>query len=152
VPAESEKDEKAAWEQTQVLMQGVVDLDLASELDKADFQYQARNRSKIWKRSGEEEERRIAAEEAMSRCARNSTTPTTHQFTELTAQTVLGALPAQAYRRVFEMARPRVPPRRESDTANGGQGHESRNIGKHRRCATPARKATTFEQWSDALG
>jgi hypothetical protein len=32
----------------------------------------------------------------MSRLARSSTTPTTHQFTELTAQTVLlGALPAQ---------------------------------------------------------
>ena len=45
--AESERDEKAAWEQTQVLMQGVVDL--AGELDKADFQYQARNRSKFWK-------------------------------------------------------------------------------------------------------
>jgi hypothetical protein len=44
--AESERDEKAAWEQTQVLMQGVVDL--AGELDKADFQYQARNRSKAW--------------------------------------------------------------------------------------------------------
>jgi hypothetical protein len=28
-------------------MQGVVDL--ASELDKADFKYQARNRSKVWK-------------------------------------------------------------------------------------------------------
>jgi hypothetical protein len=47
------------------------------------------------KRSGEEE-RQIEAEEAMSRLARSSTTPTTHQFTELTAQTVLlGALPAQ---------------------------------------------------------
>jgi hypothetical protein len=33
--AESERDEKAAWEQTQVLMQRVVDL--ADELDKADF-------------------------------------------------------------------------------------------------------------------
>jgi hypothetical protein len=65
-------------------------------------------------RSGEEE-RRSAAEEAMSRLARSPTTPTTHQFTELTAQTVLGALPAQAYRRVFEMAGLRVPPR-ESDT------------------------------------
>jgi hypothetical protein len=45
--AESERDEKATWEQTQILMQGVVDL--AGELDKADFQYQARNRSKFWK-------------------------------------------------------------------------------------------------------
>jgi hypothetical protein len=45
--ADSERDEKAAWEQTQVLMQGVVDL--SDELDEADFQYQARNRSKAWK-------------------------------------------------------------------------------------------------------
>jgi hypothetical protein len=44
--AEPERDEKAAWEQIQVLMQGVVDL--AGELDKADFLYQARNRSKAW--------------------------------------------------------------------------------------------------------
>jgi hypothetical protein len=54
-----------------------------------------------------------------------------------------------------------VPPcirdgRAQSATAGerhtGGQGHESRNIGKHRRRAAPARQATTFEQWSDALG
>jgi hypothetical protein len=45
--AESERDEQAAREQTQVLMQGVVDL--AHKLDEASFQYQARNRSKIGK-------------------------------------------------------------------------------------------------------
>jgi hypothetical protein len=45
--AESERDEKAAWEQTQALMQGVIDL--ASELNKADLRYQTRNRSKVWK-------------------------------------------------------------------------------------------------------
>jgi hypothetical protein len=46
--AESERDGKAAWEQTQVLMQGVVDL--AGELDKANFQHQARKcRSRAWK-------------------------------------------------------------------------------------------------------
>jgi hypothetical protein len=70
-------------------------------------------------RSGEEEERQIAAEEAMSRFARNPTTPTTHQhqFTELTAQQRCSGhcLPAQAHRRVFEMEGLRVPPR-ESDT------------------------------------
>jgi hypothetical protein len=41
-----------------------------------------------------EEERQIAAEEAMSRLARNPTTLTTHQFIELTAQEVLRTLPA----------------------------------------------------------
>jgi hypothetical protein len=45
--AGSERDEQAAWEQTQVLMQGVADL--ADELDEAGFQYQARNRSRAWK-------------------------------------------------------------------------------------------------------
>jgi hypothetical protein len=48
--AESERDEhrpQATREQTQVLMQGVVDL--AGKLDEAGFQYQARNRSKIGK-------------------------------------------------------------------------------------------------------
>jgi hypothetical protein len=48
----------------------------------------------------------IEAEEARSRwsrLARSSTPPTTHHFTELAVQTVLETLPAQAYRRVFEM-------------------------------------------------
>jgi hypothetical protein len=45
--AGSERDEQAAWEQTQVLMQGVADL--ADKLDEAGFQYQARNRSRAWK-------------------------------------------------------------------------------------------------------
>jgi hypothetical protein len=44
--AESERGEEAAWKQTQVLMQGVVDL--AAELGEAGFRYQARNRSKAW--------------------------------------------------------------------------------------------------------
>jgi hypothetical protein len=44
--AESERDEEATWKQTQVLMQGVVDL--AAELGEAGFRYQARNRSKTW--------------------------------------------------------------------------------------------------------
>jgi hypothetical protein len=51
-----------------------------------------------------------------SRLARSSTTPTTHQFTELTVQTVLRTLPAQAHRRIFEMAGLGVPPR-EIDTS-----------------------------------
>jgi hypothetical protein len=60
----------------------------------------------------------IEAEEARSRWSRlaiSPTVPTTHQFTELATQTVLRTLPAQAYRRIFEMAGLRAPPR-ESDT------------------------------------
>ena len=41
----SERDEEAAWEQTQALMQGVVDI--ATELGGAGFRYKARNRSII---------------------------------------------------------------------------------------------------------
>jgi hypothetical protein len=43
----SERGEEAAWEQTQALMQGVVDI--ATELGEAGFRYKARNRSKAWK-------------------------------------------------------------------------------------------------------
>jgi hypothetical protein len=87
----------------------------------------------------------------MSRLARSSTTPTTHQFTELTAQTVLGALTASAG----------APPYirdggAQSSTAGkrhtSGARRESRGTRKRRRCATPARKATTSEQWSGAPG
>jgi hypothetical protein len=44
--ATSERDEEAAWEQTQALMQGVVNI--ATELSEAGFHYKARNRSKAW--------------------------------------------------------------------------------------------------------
>jgi hypothetical protein len=44
--AKSERDEEATCEQTQALMQGVVDI--ATELDGAGFRYKARNRSKAW--------------------------------------------------------------------------------------------------------
>jgi len=60
----------------------------------------------------------IEAEEARSRWSRlaiSPTVPTTHQFTELATQMVLRTLPAQAYRRIFEMAGLRAPPR-EIDT------------------------------------
>ena len=60
----------------------------------------------------------IEAEEARSRwsrLAKNPTVPTTHQFTELATQMVLRTLPEQAYRRIFQMAGLRAPPR-EIDT------------------------------------
>jgi hypothetical protein len=47
---------------------------------------------------------------------------------------VLGTLPAQAYRGVFEieMAGLRVPPRESDTPAAKDEGRESRNTGKHR--------------------
>ena len=101
----------------------------------------------------------IEAEEARSRwsrLAKSPTVPTTHQFTELAMQTVLRTLPAQAYRRIFEMAGLIDSPT-AGDRHTSGHGYESSYTAKHRPSAATAREATTSEQWtseqwSDAPG